>query len=84
MTPIQFSALAKLLQSRHGPAERAARLVLVDGVRNAGAARGAGITPAQSFNAVTRYRRAYALALIVAGCTPSGETYQSHQFKENT
>lgn len=75
MTPTQFAALAKLLQSRHGPAEHAARLVLVNGIRNADAARAAKLTPALAFNAVTRYRRAYALALIVAG-TPSVEITQ--------
>lgn len=42
MTAASFEALAQLLRLRQGPQREAARLVLVDGVRQADAARMAG------------------------------------------
>ena len=42
MTPAQFDAIAKLISLRLGPARAAARLVLVDGLRQADAMRQAG------------------------------------------
>lgn len=62
MTSDQFSALAELLRSRHGPAESAARLVLVDGIKPAESARLTGVSPASVSNSVTRYKRALRLA----------------------
>lgn len=44
MTPEAFAALAKLLRLRDGPQQDGARLVLVDGLRPAGAARQVGVT----------------------------------------
>ena len=42
MSPAQFDAIAKLISLRKGPAGTAARLVLVDGLRQADAMRQAG------------------------------------------
>jgi DNA-binding transcriptional regulator LsrR (DeoR family) len=56
MTPDQFATIADLLDSRGGPAEQAARLVLLDGVTQADAARQTGIKPPSVSKVVARYR----------------------------
>lgn len=67
MTPEQFSALAKLLRSLPGPAQDAARLVLVDGLRPSDAARQAGASPASVSSACRRFRDGLELARVAAG-----------------
>lgn len=67
MTPAAFDALATLLQTRQGAARDAARLVLVDGVRPADAARQTGLSAASVSNALARYRKALELALTAVG-----------------
>jgi DNA-directed RNA polymerase specialized sigma24 family protein len=67
VTAEQFTALAQLLRMQDGPSLTAARLVLVDGMRNAEAAALAGITPGGAHNAVTRMRRGLELATVAAG-----------------
>lgn len=62
MTPAAFDALAELLRLRAGPAQVAARLVLVDGLRQADAAREAGCTPQSAANTLAACRRGLALA----------------------
>lgn len=69
MTPDQFSALAELLHLRAGPAQEAARLVLVDGLRPSEAADKTGISRQSVSGALTRLRRGAALANAAAGCT---------------
>jgi len=54
MTPDQFSALSTLMGLRTGPAQVAARLVLVDGLSKADAARQAGCSPQSADQAVRR------------------------------
>lgn len=54
MTSSQFAALAQLLRLRAGPAQDAARLVLVDGASQADAARATGLTQQAVHNAVKR------------------------------
>lgn len=66
MTPAQFNAIARLIRMRDGPAQAAARLVLVGGLRKADAARSVGIPPAQVNNAVTRMARGLDLARLAA------------------
>lgn len=66
MTNVQFQTLAQLLRLRAGLAQNAARMVLVDGVSQADAARATGITPQAVHNAVSRCRTGLALALVVA------------------
>lgn len=61
MTPDAFDALATLLRMR-GASREAARLVLVDEVPPAVAARAVGITPAGVSNAVAAARRGLELA----------------------
>ena len=62
MTPDQFAALSALMGLRAGPAQTAARLVLVDGLTKAEAARRAGCAPQSADQAVKRCQRAIALA----------------------
>ena len=57
MTPEQFAEVSRIMR-RPGPARDAARMVLVDGMRPADAARAAGVSPASASNAVTRARAA--------------------------
>lgn len=64
MTPAQFTAAAQLLQLRHGPAQEAARLVLVDNYRQVDAAAATGLSVASVSNAVTRIRRGLDLARL--------------------
>lgn len=54
VTPEQFAALAELLRLRAGLAQDAARMVLVDGVSQADAARATGLTQQAVHNAVKR------------------------------
>lgn len=61
MTNTQFNALATLLRSRGGAVEIAARRVLVDGIRQADAARELAVRPDSLSNALVRYRRTMAL-----------------------
>ena len=68
MTPERFEALASLLRLRFGPAQVAARLVLVDGLRLADAAREAGCTPQNAANTLAACRRGLALARVAAAC----------------
>lgn len=62
MTDAQFSALAELLRLRGGASQEAARLVLVDGIAPAEAARQAGTTPQATSNALASCRRGLELA----------------------
>lgn len=66
MTPDQFTALSTLMGLRAGPAQDAARLVLVDGLTKAEAARQAGCAPQSADQAVRRCRRVIELARQVA------------------
>lgn len=66
MTADQFAALAELLRLRDGPAREAARLVLVDGVKQIDAAAATGISRASTGNAVSRVRRGMELAARAA------------------
>ena len=67
ITDEQFNALAELLRLQNGVRREAARLVLVDGLRPADAARQAGTTPQTVNSALVSCRRGIALAQIVAG-----------------
>lgn len=58
LAPERFAAIARLIRMRRGPAEEAARLVLVDGLRPSEAARRVGLSPQSVSNAVARVRRA--------------------------
>lgn len=62
MAPDQFQALAQLLRLRTGPAQDAARMVLVDGASQADAARATGLTPQAVHNAVRRAQAGLELA----------------------
>ena len=64
MTHTQFVAIATLMRMREGKTKRAASLVLVFGVRPGEAARITGLSPASVSNAVTRFRKAQALASL--------------------
>ena len=67
ITDEQFDALAELLRLQNGVRREAARLVLVEGLRPADAARQAGTTPQTVNSALVSCRRGIALAQIVAG-----------------
>ena len=62
MTPEQFAALAQLLRLRTGPAQDAARMVLVEGISQADAARATGLTQQAVHNAVKRVQAGFELA----------------------
>lgn len=62
MTNVQFQALAQLLRLRGSKATDAARMVLVDGVSQADAARSTGLTPQAVHNAVKRAQTGLELA----------------------
>lgn len=64
MTAEQFRALCTLLRSPPGPAQEAARLVLVGQVRQVDAAALAGVSAASVSHAVARIRRGHELAKI--------------------
>lgn len=72
LTDERFAALADLLRMRGGPAQEAARLVLVDAVGPADAARITGLSPASVSNAVARARAGLRLAQIATGAMPVG------------
>ena len=66
MTVDQFAALAQLLRLRQGPQREAARLVLVDGVRQADAARMAGCSASALGNTLRTCRAGLELARLAA------------------
>lgn len=57
MTPNQFDTISQLTGAGRSNAALAARLVLVEGVAPAEAARQLCVSPSSCSNAVTRYRR---------------------------
>lgn len=61
MTAEQFAALSELLRLRAGPAQNAARLVLVDRLSVPDAARSAGIEYIAAHKAVKRAERGLTL-----------------------
>ena len=65
MTSEQFSALAALMGLASGKSAAAARLVLVEGLSSAEAARRVGITTQGANQAVQRCRRVVDLARVV-------------------
>ena len=67
MTPTQFAALAELLRLQGGPAQEAARLVLVDGLSVPDAARQVGMSYQLAYLAVRRAKAGLALARKVTG-----------------
>ena len=67
MTVQQFNALAQLLRLRQGPQREAARLVLVDGVRQADAARMAGCSASALSNTLRTCRAGLELARLATG-----------------
>lgn len=67
MTSGQFTALAKLARLRAGKQQEAARLVLVQGMRQADAARQLGISPPALSATLRACRRVLALATAVTG-----------------
>ena len=71
MTTDQFQALVQLLSLRDGPQREAARMVLVDGMRQVDAARQCGITPPALGNTLRACRRGVELARVIAGSAPA-------------
>lgn len=67
MTPDQFDALAELLRLRGGASQEAARLVLVDGLSPADAARQIEASPQAVSNVLASCRRGLALVLRASG-----------------
>ena len=67
MTNDQFDALAQLMRLRTGSQQGAARLVLVDGMRQVDAARQLGISTAALGATMRSCRRGVALAEIICG-----------------
>lgn len=67
MTPAQFEALAQLVSMRSRPAQDCARLVLVDGLTQAEAARQTGLSTQAAHQAVKRARGTLALARTALG-----------------
>ena len=67
MTSEQFSALAALMGQPASKSAAAARLVLVEGLSSAEAARRVGITTQGANQAVQRCRRVIDLARVVCG-----------------
>lgn len=66
MTAASFDALAQLLRLRQGPQREAARMVLVDGMRQADAARMAGCSASALGNTLRTCRAGLELARIAA------------------
>ena len=66
MTPESFTALAQLLRLRQGSQREAARLVLVDGMRQADAARIAGCSAPALGNTLRTCRAGLELARLAA------------------
>ena len=73
MNSTQFDALVKLLRLRAGAQQAAARLVLVDGLAPADAARQAGVSPSALGNTLRACRRGLQLARLAAGLGPLPE-----------
>lgn len=67
ITETQFEALAELLRMQNGVRREAARLVLVEGLKPADAARRAGTTPQTVNSALVSCRRGIELAQRVTG-----------------
>lgn len=67
ITESQFEALAELLRLQNGVRREAARLVLVEGLKPADAARQAGTTPQTVNSALVSCRRGLALAHLAVG-----------------
>lgn len=67
MTDAQFTALAQLVRLRTGAQQDAARLVLVDGMRQVDAARQLGISTAALGATMRACRRGVALAGVIHG-----------------
>lgn len=67
LTPSQFEALAALATVRSAAAQEAARLVMVEGLRNTDAAVRAGVSEQSAANAVSRLTRRLELCRIAAG-----------------
>lgn len=67
MTPAQFDALATLLRMQDAPSRAGARLVLVEGLRQADAAAMAGVSAAGLGNALARLRKGLELAKAAVG-----------------
>ena len=67
MTPIQFDALAQLLRLRAGHQQSAARLVLVDGLAPADAARQTGVSLPALGNTLRACKRGLTLARLACG-----------------
>jgi len=66
MSPQRFDIIAKLIRMRGGPAQDAARLVLVHGLRPVDAARLQNISLQRVTNAVRRVKRADELVKIAS------------------
>lgn len=66
LTEEQFEAVATLTRMLDRPSKHAARLVLVEGMRNADASRAAECSPQQTYRAVLRVRSAMSLVEIAA------------------
>ena len=67
MTDAQFAALAQLLRLRPGPAQDAARLVMVQGLPTADAARQVGMDYRAASYSVKRVLAGLELVNVVAG-----------------
>lgn len=67
VTSEQFTALAQLLRLRPGPAQDAARLVMVQGMATPDAARQVGMEYPDAHRSVKRVRVGLDLAKIAAG-----------------
>lgn len=67
MNAAQFEALAELLRMREGASKSAARLVLVEGLAPADAARQVGTTPQAVNSALRSCERGMSLARTAAG-----------------
>jgi len=71
MTDQQFQALARLLSLKTGPAQECARLVLVEQIPQAEAARQTGLSKQAAHQAVKRARAGLALATQAATPHPA-------------
>ena len=67
MTAASFEALAQLLRLRQGPQREAARMVLVDGMRQADAARVAGCSASALSNTLRACRAGLEMAKAAVG-----------------
>jgi hypothetical protein len=67
MTDTQFAALAQLLRLRTGPAQDAARLVMVQGMPTTDAARTVGMDYRAATYSVKRVKDGLALAKVATG-----------------